>query len=227
MAHICLTYIDCNHSEKVHQVIYLSIQVQILGERCLCNCKLCSFKSVPGEKLKAHRESNESPKQRQGLTVFRTKVVIDKTVLQDSPFSSRIAGYQKTPMTNIKGFAGAAKWWSPPILKCNSILSFMSVKPEGQVLLSTTWRTALSPKVTSCNSTYGNCLLLTTEAMQAPTYISEAFKNKWSQKAQHIAQETVLVPVFGYTIYKDALIVSLLFEFGFIGFYAILTSFIT
>lgn len=58
----------CNNSEKVLQVIYLSIQVQILGERCLYNCKLFSSKCAPGDsKQNEHKEFNESPKQTKDL----------------------------------------------------------------------------------------------------------------------------------------------------------------
>lgn len=70
------------------------------------NYKLCSSKSVPGDnKLKEHKEFNESPQQTKGLTVFRTKMVIEETVLHALPFSSRIVVYKKNAMTNIKEFA--------------------------------------------------------------------------------------------------------------------------
>lgn len=110
-AHICSTCIYCNNSEKVLQVIYLSIQVQILGERCLYNCKLFSSKCAPGDsKQKAHKEFNESPKQTKDLisnSLSGLRLLEEKLLCMLYPSVLGLLCTKKTPMMNIKGFAYA------------------------------------------------------------------------------------------------------------------------
>lgn len=107
-AHIRPTYIYGNNSEKGLQVIYLRTQTQILGERCLYNCKLCSSKSAPGDsKLKEHKEFNESPKQTRDFTKKQSSGLrlLDEKLLWMLHPSVLGLLCTKNPTMNIKGSA--------------------------------------------------------------------------------------------------------------------------